>query len=489
MPLYLLKSNIMQLLKKFRLLFFGLILLASWGQAQDTPVTIIKGSLKNYKSNILLVKYFENYVDYRKDSLEIDKDGNFSGKLTLKYPSYLDLQNGNTMIPAYISPGSKLEMEIDFSNRMTTCRGEDARANIFLLKGRNDPRIKPYHWSTTERASLEAFEKKFRTYFRIRGEILKEVFSQKELSEKERFFIKSEEWDMKAFQSWAFINYLDNQQKNNPDYQSLKKQHLNPELLAFEQTEKHLNARNLKYFYSSSLLSQYLRQVKDSLGNEAFQKLDYNSLVLSLIDKHYRGEVKRNMLLKRIKSRIDLLKNPQEIIAFLELKEEYQSYFTEEEKQKLAEKLRKRQKKLKNFVQGAPFPEFTFQNLEEKAFILDAKVLSQNRLNIIYPWASWCSPCIKSFPKLKEIENTFGDQVKLILISMDEEEGAFRSGLAKHQVPGLTLWAPGAFSSSFASYFEINAIPVQILVDQVGKIIDYNSIELSKEWVKSYLEK
>ncbi|MEO1655065.1 MAG: hypothetical protein AAFU64_16075, partial [Bacteroidota bacterium] len=138
-------------LKKILLLKSSL-LIGLFVQAQEIPLTLIKGKVNNFSSPVLQVKYHKNFIDYQIDSLKITEEGNFRGCLELQEPAYLTLGNGNKIMTAYISPGSTLDLELDFTTRALRAQGKDARANRYLVQSHQDERIKPYSWNTGDPA-------------------------------------------------------------------------------------------------------------------------------------------------------------------------------------------------------------------------------------------------------------------------------------------------------------------------------------------------
>lgn len=43
-------------------------------------------------------------------------------------------------------------------------------------------------------------------------------------------------------------------------------------------------------------------------------------------------------------------------------------------------------------------------------------------------WATWCPPCIKEMPKLAEMQKAFGDELKVLWISVDDAKKASQVG-------------------------------------------------------------
>lgn len=64
----------------------------------------------------------------------------------------------------------------------------------------------------------------------------------------------------------------------------------------------------------------------------------------------------------------------------------------------------------------------------------DQIILSQLRGKVVYVdfWASWCSPCAKSFPFLNELQHEFGDRgLQIVGVNLDEKRGDAQEFLGK----------------------------------------------------------
>ena len=96
-------------------------------------------------------------------------------------------------------------------------------------------------------------------------------------------------------------------------------------------------------------------------------------------------------------------------------------------------------------------------------------------------WASWCVPCRKGNPHLKELYNRYRDQgFEIIGIADDDRaEDAWKQavekdgiGIWKHVRRGLK-YQDGEFdhSADISDWFGIHTIPTKILIDPQGKIV------------------
>ena len=73
----------------------------------------------------------------------------------------------------------------------------------------------------------------------------------------------------------------------------------------------------------------------------------------------------------------------------------------------------------------------------------EADVLKSNQLVLVDFWAEWCGPCRALGPKLEEIAQAMGNQVKIVKMNVDENQqtpGQF--GI--RGIPAMLLFKGGA---------------------------------------------
>lgn len=130
---------------------------------------------------------------------------------------------------------------------------------------------------------------------------------------------------------------------------------------------------------------------------------------------------------------------------------------------------------MSKFSRGTKVPDFTLKNGDGKSYTLSQ---FKGKLICIDVWASWCKPCIASFPEWKNLvsENLGNINVVFLSISLDEDYDKWTKALEKFNPSGIILHAGlEGFNSSFAKAFEINAIPTCILIDPEGNFISVHS--------------
>lgn len=96
-------------------------------------------------------------------------------------------------------------------------------------------------------------------------------------------------------------------------------------------------------------------------------------------------------------------------------------------------------------------------------------------------WASWCGPCIKEIPQLRNLHEEYGNKLKIISISVDNEATDWRNAVEKLH---LTDWQQliidypvdaeryyFAEQADMSQAYGIEQIPCFILIDKNGIIV------------------
>jgi thiol-disulfide isomerase/thioredoxin len=96
--------------------------------------------------------------------------------------------------------------------------------------------------------------------------------------------------------------------------------------------------------------------------------------------------------------------------------------------------------------------------------------LSAYRGKVVYVdfWASWCEPCRKSFPWMSEIQERYGNNLKVIAINLDQERAPAMEFLKKLQPKFTIVFDP---SAKVAEAYKVKGMPSSYLIDQRGRII------------------
>lgn len=109
----------------------------------------------------------------------------------------------------------------------------------------------------------------------------------------------------------------------------------------------------------------------------------------------------------------------------------------------------------------------------------------KDRVVLVDFWASWCAPCKKSFPVMKELHEKFNARgFTIVAISVDEDKSAMDSFLKKNPVPFTTVRdAAGRAPELFGA----DKMPTSFLIAPDGRIVAVHSGFEGESTRKQYL--
>ncbi|MCK7554929.1 AhpC/TSA family protein [Chitinophaga sedimenti] len=133
-------------------------------------------------------------------------------------------------------------------------------------------------------------------------------------------------------------------------------------------------------------------------------------------------------------------------------------------RKELAERIAQERKLQK----GSVAPEIAYKNPEGKVTSLSSY---KGKYVLVDFWASWCGPCRKSIPRLKELYGMYNAKgFDILSISVDKDSDAWRRAMAEEQMPWSQVISPN--SNKTLSDFMIQGIPTMFLLDRDGKIVE-----------------
>lgn len=172
---------------------------------------------------------------------------------------------------------------------------------------------------------------------------------------------------------------------------------------------------------------------------------------------------------------------------------DYQNHFDEglEELRKLAAQYNLDSKYVADFeakratIKGTPFP--------SDAKLLDAEgnevSFDKFKGKVVYVdmWASWCVPCIKEIPHLKQLEKEFeGRNITFVSISIDAAPNAWKQKMKLLELHGNQLINS---DNSLGKSLNVRSIPRFLIYGADGNLIDNNAPRPSDTRIRPMLEK
>ena len=131
--------------------------------------------------------------------------------------------------------------------------------------------------------------------------------------------------------------------------------------------------------------------------------------------------------------------------------------------------------KKKNEWVGKKFVDFRAQNLEGKSVSL-SDFAGKGKYVLVDFWASWCAPCRKSMPALKNVYDKYKDRgFDVVGISLDTSRDAWQKAAKDLELPWHHMSdLKGGPDSVASAIYHVNAIPYTMLLSPDGTVMATN---------------
>lgn len=96
------------------------------------------------------------------------------------------------------------------------------------------------------------------------------------------------------------------------------------------------------------------------------------------------------------------------------------------------------------------------------------------KVRVVNLWATWCAPCVAEMPDLRAIDETFGAEVALLGVSLDDmipdtKPAKVNAFLEKYRIAFPNLYYTGN-ADALGEHYQFNGeLPVTIVFDRKGK--------------------
>lgn len=112
------------------------------------------------------------------------------------------------------------------------------------------------------------------------------------------------------------------------------------------------------------------------------------------------------------------------------------------------------------------------ENLNIPAFI------SRQSGKVVYVdfWASWCAPCIESFPDAQALRDEYsGSPVTFVFLSIDETADGWKQSEWKYKLGENSFWVKNEANQEFLEALAIKTIPRYLIYNKQGKLVHRNA--------------
>lgn len=137
--------------------------------------------------------------------------------------------------------------------------------------------------------------------------------------------------------------------------------------------------------------------------------------------------------------------------------------------------------------------DFEIPDLSGAEFSASDEVFSDKVL-LVTLWGTWCPPCVSEIPVFNDLQARYGeDGLVVVAIAFDRNDNSpgrqeeLRNFVEQHQIGYLVLdgGSTASFSETLPMVKGVKGLPVEILIDRSGRVVDCrNGYGFSEEWAQ-----
>ncbi|WP_281765745.1 TlpA family protein disulfide reductase [Neptunitalea lumnitzerae] len=433
-------------MKKFSVLLASLAIFS----CQKTPkdYMVLSGTVTNPNTENVLVSGHG-----LREKLPLTADGTFSDTLKIKEPGYYTLRIGKESSTFYLANGGDIDLTIDTKLFDETLKytGEGAAENNYLaakyLSNEELTANQKEFYSLDEKAFVAKVDSIEKAY--------KDKLDDADVSDE---FEALETKNLK-YDTYTYLNYY---QRAYPHYTGNPEYTPSETITSYKSEIDYDNDADAKAYsnYAGLVISDFYAKT-NALENE--DSLKYKTIELL---KAKKSPVLQQKIMDELA--FEIRPGNMEIAPYYF--DEFMELSTDEA---FKENLIVQYELFKKLIAGAPSP--TFKNYES----IDRKEMSladfKGKYVYIDVWATWCGPCKREIPYLKQVEEQFKDKnIEFVGISVDvkADKNTWRTFVEENELVGTQLFADKDWSSDFMVEYGVQYIPRFILIDTEGNIIN-----------------
>ncbi len=422
---------------------------------QEIPVdyVVVHGEITN-KNKELTLNSRDRSI---KEVIRVADDGSFSDTLYLDTNTYI-LFDGKNKVLLYLEKGNNINISFDANDFENTIAfsGKGSAVNNYLLA--KEKVANEIIGSGTEVYLLG--ENDYKTKFNKLKSTLEELIkTEKNISND--FKIK----ELRNI-NYAYLNKLNIYEMYHAHYAKM------PE---FKISEGFLSdLENLDYTNEEDFL--FSSDYKNLIGSNNYKKAKELAKIDSISEDIAFLKVVGGIPNETIKNRL-LFDNARYGITYTDdIETFYKTFISNSTNIENNKQITESYKKLKTVAKGQPSPKFkNYENFAGGTTSLDDL---KGKFVYVDVWATWCGPCKREIPFLKELEGKYrGKNIEFVSISVDKsaDHDKWQKMVKEKELKGIQLFSDKDWDSDFVKEYLIKGIPRFILIDPNGNIVNSNA--------------
>ena len=450
--------------KHFSYVVLAAIIL-SCGKIDRFHITF-SGNIKNNSEKIIKVT---NYNSTLKQEIAIDSLGDFSGQVLVDKDGYYFFQIGRSYTTVRFKRGHNVNVQIDANNfyESMSYSGDLKKENNYnvakshLRSSRvGDPKE---YFVVPLNEFLPKIEKTRDTLFSL---LDKSGLGQKDI-EIEKKIIEYEY--LQTYNNYKkFFHY---HKKIDPD---LPEDYFDP-ILSMDTDDEAL-FRHSRAYRNLIIENFRLSSKKEMQNNPSLTIIDFVKAKISGIKSIDIREQFASMLIRQMKDENE------------NIDDDYNRIMSLLSTERMRDKLTQRYNSARSTKAGLASVDFNYENYDGGMTSLEDL---RGKLLYIDVWATWCGPCIREFPALKELVKEYDEKdIEFVSISIDSKNdyNKWKKMVAEKNIGGIHLYDDEGLSSDFMRAFSVSLIPRFMMIDPQGKIITAKAPRPSSKEVRKFID-
>ena len=116
------------------------------------------------------------------------------------------------------------------------------------------------------------------------------------------------------------------------------------------------------------------------------------------------------------------------------------------------------------------YTDFEVQNVKGDTVRL-SELMTKNKYLLIDFWASWCGPCRKAIPHVRELYREYPKELQVFSVSLDEKQEEWKKAMAEEKMEWMQLRCAGEMLRDVAMGYRLSSIPYLVLLNPEGKVM------------------
>lgn len=427
---------------------------ASIFSCKQDPVdyALVSGKVENTKAKKLIIAGgdFNQEIDINKE------DGTFADTLRLSEPGFYNITIGRESSPMYLKNGNNISITVDtkeFDETISYTGEGSAENNYLAARFLNSEKLEgqPQELYVLDEA---AYKSKVEEVKASNQKLLDEVVDADENFKK----YVSEDLKYKALGALNSYESAHAYFAKKKDFK-VSEGFIPEELksMTYDNAESYKMSPAYKNLAMGDALDAAFEAIGDDLNGVTVEHLKSVDAI--------KIPALKNDVLSYLSSFIVSPGNPNMDALY--------NYFTNASTDaKFKEDMAKTYDKVKNLVKGKPSP--VFVNYENHKGGTTSLADLKGKYVYVDVWATWCGPCKREIPFLKEVEAKYhGKNIEFVSTSIDRlaDHDAWVAMVKDKELGGIQLMADNDWKSQFVQDYNIQGIPRFILIDPDGNIV------------------